>query len=60
MLAHVIHDPPRWGPIQKDSTDWADVEEFIRKLRMMDYRKRDARWLKYDPHLDSHCIPWFY
>jgi hypothetical protein len=60
VLAHVIHDLLRFGPIHEDPTDWADVEEFIRKLRMMDYRKHDARWHKYDPCLDSHCIPWFY
>jgi hypothetical protein len=60
VLAHVIHDLLRWGPTQEDPTDWADVEEFIRKLRMMDYRKHDAKWLKYDARLDSHCIPWFY
>jgi hypothetical protein len=60
VLAHVIHDLLRWGPIREDPTDWADVEEFIRKLRMMDNRKHYARWLKYDPRLDSHCIPWFY
>jgi hypothetical protein len=60
VLAHVIHDLLRWGSTREEPTDWADVEEFIRKLRMMDYGTRDEAWLKYDPRLDSHCIPWFY
>jgi hypothetical protein len=59
-LAHVIHDVLRFGPINEEPTDWGDVEEFIRKLRAMDYERRDESWLEYDPRVDSHCIPWFF
>jgi len=67
VLAHVIHDLIRFGPVKEEPTDWADVEEFIHKLRLANLETRYASggkppWLRrgYDVRFDNHCIPWFY
>lgn len=67
VLAHVIHDLLRFGTGREEMTEWADVEQFIEKLRLTDLDNRydrDGRppWLGrvYDPRVDNRSIPWFY
>jgi hypothetical protein len=66
-LAHVIHDVLRFGPGTVEMTEWADVEQFIDKLRLTEPGTRydhDGKppWLgrPFDPRVDNRSIPWFY
>jgi hypothetical protein len=67
VLAHVVHDLLRFGPLNEEPTSWVDVEEFVRKLRLTNLDHRCARtgrppWvpLTYSPTLNDRPTPWFY
>jgi hypothetical protein len=67
VLAHVVHDLLRFGPLNEEPTNWADVEEFIRKLRLTDIDRHYAcdgnpPWMPkaHSPILDDRPTPWFY
>jgi hypothetical protein len=67
VLAHIIHDLLRFRPGTDEMTEWADVEQFIDKLRLTDPgtrydRDRKPPWLgrPFNPRVDNRSIPWFY